>query len=292
MTDTSIASNIDLAEEAEETESHIVIEDGNWDHEMTNADEESGNHIETLQSPEKGASDDMTGVESEFHLEAYSKDEEDNTETVGGTQAPIRDDFFDESDEESDDEYETVNLKNPNALVNILGKKMTSDDVAFAADMKQQMKDFFKKCSPGLSFATLVQLFVQRIPQHNPTYVLSHDERPAQLLPQHKYAILCSAMDCSNAYYRDGSDWEAIEQKKNFFGFPPNQEKCKQWIQSLGRLKYLNKTLNEMQMYRVCEDHFTPDDFTNEYREELLESAVPSLLLGRIEDMAFDNFDE
>lgn len=74
----------------------------------------------------------------------------------------------------------------------------------------------------------------------------------------------CMVPTCDNVYYRP------VQQglNKHFFRIP--DKKRQQWINILG----IVSTHREL---RVCEDHFTYDDFTSTLRNRLHKYAMPSV---------------
>lgn len=79
----------------------------------------------------------------------------------------------------------------------------------------------------------------------------------------------CSIAHCNS--------FQHTHKSLSFFRFPKDPERCKAWIAVSGRPELADK-LNVYED-RVCEKHFEPNMFLNDYRNRLQNTAVPVLCL-------------
>lgn len=82
----------------------------------------------------------------------------------------------------------------------------------------------------------------------------------------------CSMLHCTS--------YQHTHKHLSFFRFPKDPERCKMWIDKSGRPELAGKTA--VYEDRVCEKHFEPSMFLNDYRNRLHTTAVPVLLLDPV----------
>ncbi|XP_065303558.1 uncharacterized protein [Dermacentor albipictus] len=64
----------------------------------------------------------------------------------------------------------------------------------------------------------------------------------------------------------------------SFFRFPKDEERCRKWVANCGRLDLRDKPAEKLfANYRLCSTHFTKQNFSSTYRNQLVWNAVPTL---------------